>query len=208
MSGQQSNDCDELTKQSQDLFNYQVLYTIPPLSFNTNPFYQTKNTPSPRRLVENESDIKNLNRKLSECSSKQYPYNSNQGQMILPETKGLSSLFLSKDKACNSEIPLNRFDCLHENFNDPSKLHSNRYIGVNTRTLERDISPSPDMYKNTPKSSFASQGKYCQVSDRKGYNLNCLTFDKNAQGYSIMKPDYKPVKKQVKKTSPTKITLV
>lgn len=108
---QRPEECsEELSRQSQKPFNYQVFYTRPKATFNSSPFYQSKGVPTPRYLVNHESDLKNLPRKLSEYDPLKYPFNSIQAQTVIPETKNLSTAFKTKDKGYTSEIPLDRFE--------------------------------------------------------------------------------------------------
>jgi len=114
------------------------------------PFQHAPFPSIPANYVDAESELRNQTRVLSRCSEPKFkynPYKSNQFTHKLKDCKdeyvlnGLVSEHTRVDKPCDvlSEININRFHPLCEDLQKLNKIHSNAYIGSNTRLAVKDV---------------------------------------------------------------------
>lgn len=107
------------------------------------PFMQNPFRSIPNDRVDIESDLRGQTLNLSKCP--QFKFNPNT-QQAYNETlnectnKQLVPEYTRTNRPCDvlSGISINRFHPLCEDFQVPSKIHSNDYIGVNTRLQTKD----------------------------------------------------------------------
>lgn len=139
---------------------------------NTSPFMRNPNKSIPSQSIDVESDLLGNTRPISKCISRNYSPSQKNGKLEptssypIPKltedcdekvSKGLTPEYTRVSKPCNifSGITINRFNPLGDDIQDLNTIHSNSYIGVNTRLAVRD------KYKK-------------EVSDKKKYDF---TFD-------------------------------
>lgn len=107
------------------------------------PFMQNPYRSVPKDSVDIESDLRGQNLTLSRCpefkfnptTQKKYdiPYKECEERRLVPE-------YTRTNRPCNilSGVTINRFHPLCEDLQVPTKIHSNEYIGVNTRLQVKD----------------------------------------------------------------------
>jgi hypothetical protein len=109
----------------------------------TSPFAHNPFKSIPMSSVDIESDLRGQKVKLSKCPIHKYnPNNQKPYENVLNNctSNALVPEYTRLNKACNifSGITINRFNPLFENPNDINKIHSNSYIGENSRLLVKD----------------------------------------------------------------------
>ena len=109
------------------------------------PFMQNPFRSIPKEKVDIESDLRGQTLNLSRCPQSKFNPNAQQ-QYDIPfneckETQNqLVPEYTRINKPCNvfSGVSINRFHPLCEDLQVPTKIHSNDYIGVNTRLQTKD----------------------------------------------------------------------
>lgn len=183
-----------------------------PLSYQTQtPLIKERYNTSPGFLMDDrgvkgcdidiESDIFNINRPLSQCPSEKFPkYAINAGN-VMPDTS-IRTEYTREKRPCNvlSGVNINRFEALCNDFQDTKTIHNNCYIGLNTRSFERDSK------RKLIEPIFEKDATECYISERKGYNFKCKNI---TEADKILPSNFKNlVQKGKKKKAPTcKITL-
>lgn len=111
---------------------------------STSPFMQNPFRSIPQNAIDVESDLRGQNYRNSKCPEDKYnPENPLQSKFnITLNDCGESDLipeYTRINKSCNySGININRFHPLCENLQDADKIHSNNFIGINTRLEIKD----------------------------------------------------------------------
>lgn len=120
------------------------------------PFMQNPFRSIPKDKIDIESDLMGYNFNLSQCPEFKYnpntqknydiPFNECLDKQLVPE-------YTRINKPCNvlSGININRFHPLCEDLQVPTKIHSNDFIGVNTRLQVKDNFKKPERQTNLPK---------------------------------------------------------
>lgn len=97
------------------------------------------------KIVDAESDLYNLNRRLTKDPKKQFPFLGVAEQHVFPEMCGNPPNFETKHSMLDSPRPNRGKPILKHHYEtlcrDPQKLtriHDNSYIGMNTQLWERD----------------------------------------------------------------------
>ena len=167
-------------------FNQRFQESVKPLAYQTQtPRINKSYNPNPGFLshledrgvscnrIDAESDILNITRPASKCPSRKFPVHSQRTMNnIHPESdERLQTKYTKEKRACNvlSGININRFEPLCTDLQNPKLIHNNCYIGLNTRTHERDNQPK---YKNF-KPIFGEPAGCCEISEQKGYRFKC-----------------------------------
>lgn len=120
---------------------------------STSPFMQNPFRSVPQNAVDVESELRGQNIFNSRCPDEKYnpskPFKSNFN--ITLNDCGKSDLipeYTRINKSCNySGININRFQPLCENVQDPNKIHSNNFIGMNTRLQIKDAFKAKKVFK-------------------------------------------------------------
>lgn len=115
---------------------------------STSPFMQNPFRSIPQNAIDVESELRGQNQFNSRCPDEKYnpskPFTSKFN--ITLNDCGKSDLvpeYTRINKPCNySGVSINRFQPLYENLQDTDKIHSNNFIGMNTRLQIKDA------YKN------------------------------------------------------------
>ena len=107
------------------------------------PYQQTPFKSIPTGSIDIESDLRGQTFKSSKCAIHKYDPNTRiPFETKLNECKdnGLVPSYTRLNKSCNilSGISVNRFHPLCEDVQDLFKIHTNDYIGVNTRLQIKD----------------------------------------------------------------------
>lgn len=147
------------TKGSLNSFNSYRCFDETPGIIN----YNSANGVDPS-LVDVESDINNLGRKLSDCDQGPFKiYNTPKDLCISSES--LSKEYTREKRPCNvlSGIQINRFDILCENPQNTSNIQNNSFVGINTRYYDREL------VKNKSQKERKTMYKNLKVKD---YNLS------------------------------------
>jgi hypothetical protein len=132
--------------------------------------------------VDTESELKNIVRPLSECPSKKHQY-QNTTKKNPREDCGihLRTQYTREKRPCNvlSGVNINRFEPLCTNLQETDKIHSNCYIGVNSRLQTQDIAEKEQDYRGVAKRAvFVDPKEHCFVGT--GSSLACkFTNDRN-----------------------------
>jgi len=132
---------------------------------NMSPFMHKQFNSIPANIIDAENDLSNRSRHLSRCPEARFDptklenckscQNCNQGlpcecshcrqtkyenKVVECENQALVPQFTRLNKSCNifSGITINRFHPLCEDLQDSLKIHSNSYIGSNTRLQIKD----------------------------------------------------------------------
>ena len=120
----------------------------------TSPFMHNPFNSVPSSIVDIESDLKGQTRQLSKCPENRFNPNTAKAlqwsQLKECTDKQLVPEYTRLNRACNvlSGVSINRFNPLCNNVQDVSKIHSNEYIGTNTRLQIKDAFKSEqDKYK-------------------------------------------------------------
>lgn len=105
----------------------------------------------PNKVVDIESDLRGQTRLISKCPTKQYnPSTANKVDFKWKEcdTTVLTPEYTRIDKPCNifSGITINRFHPLCDDVQ--MKIHSNDYIGANTRLEVKDAHKTKEIRPN------------------------------------------------------------
>lgn len=115
------------------------------------PFMHNHFNSIPANMVDYESELRGQTRPLSNCPENNYLPNSQKpidfswnlcnDRLLVPE-------YTRIDKPCNifSGININRFDILCHDPQNMNNIHSNSYIGTNTRNSVKDAF-DPKLYK-------------------------------------------------------------
>lgn len=97
------------------------------------------------QLVDLESDIHNLNRKMSKDPMTKYPYTKENNNIPMLDTckapeelKRNYTLLEAPSYKREQQIDVKRFEGLPRNPQRLNRIHSNTYIGENTRLVNRD----------------------------------------------------------------------
>jgi hypothetical protein len=121
---------------------------------SASPFMHNPFNSIPSSFVDIESELKGQTRNLSKCPENKFnPYNFKMPTFNqLPECidKELVPEYTRLNRSCNvlSEISINRFDPLCDDLQQTNKIHSNEYIGTNTRLRIKDaFKIEQDKYK-------------------------------------------------------------
>lgn len=109
----------------------------------TSPFAHNPFKSIPMSSVDIESDLRGQKLKSSRCPIHKYnPNNQKPFENVLNNctTNGLVPEYTRLNKSCNifSGITINRFNPLCEDLTDINKIHSNNYIGENSRLIIKD----------------------------------------------------------------------
>lgn len=107
------------------------------------PFQHNQFKSIPTDSIDIESDLRGQTRVLSKCPEDKFnPFTSKKYQYSINECKDESLVpqYTRLNKACNifSGITINRFSPLCDDLQDLNKIHSNTYIGTNTRLQVKD----------------------------------------------------------------------
>lgn len=152
-------------QESTGPFNWitQSVYESPDSCFQDQSPYMHNNFNSiPSSKIDTESELRNQSRHLSRCPSKKYDPSKAQESPIDAFIKtdckkikmSLEPEYTREKKPCNlSGININRFNPLCDNLQDITTIHSNSYIGRNTRLLVKDAFTK----KNTKPKGFKSK---------------------------------------------------
>jgi len=110
---------------------------------STSPFMQNPYRSVPAHSIDIESDLRGHQFQISKCPTHKYdPSKSNVFKTSINECKdnGLVPEYTRLNKSCNvfSGISINRFHPLCEDVQETNKIHSNSYIGTNTRLQIKD----------------------------------------------------------------------
>lgn len=190
-------------KESTSPLDYQTKAPLISKGYAFNPGFLSDDRGVSDNKIDIESDMKNLTRPNSECPTKQFPFKSIRHQTNkYPEINGLVTDYTREKRPCNvlSGVNINRFEPLCKNFQDTSLIHSNCYVGINTRNYHKEVKtkPEPPVFKDS--------GACCEVSEKKSYHLKCKNISK---GYSdnILPANFKIPKNKIKKAPKCDITL-
>lgn len=124
--------------------------------FAASPFMHNPFNSVPSNIVDIESDLKGQTRQLSKCPETRF--NPNTAKALqwaqLPEcvSKDLVPEYTRLNRSCNvlSEVSINRFNPLCSNPQESNKIHSNEFIGTNTRLQIKDaFKTEQDKYKKS-----------------------------------------------------------
>ena len=132
--------------------------------FQHNPYHSV-----PMNSVDIESELRGQTRNLSNCPSQKYnpnqPYpvdyvvNECADDRLVPE-------YTRINKPCNvfAGITINRFHPLCEDLQDLNKIHSNTYVGANTRLHVKDAFKAKNASNTRPHYDFVIDNKTpCQT---------------------------------------------
>jgi|UniRef100_A0A6C0DVZ4 hypothetical protein len=120
------------------------------------PFMHNPFNSVPSSIVDIESDLKGQTRQLSKCPETRF--NPNTAKALqwskLPECTNTDLVpeYTRLNRSCNvlSEITINRFNPLCNNPQESNKIHSNEFIGTNTRLQIKDaFKVEQDKYKKS-----------------------------------------------------------
>jgi hypothetical protein len=110
------------------------------------PFMHNPYKSVPANSIDIESDLRGQNIPLTKCPERKF--NPDKAQKINTKVtdckkNDLVPQYTRLNKSCNmfSGININRFDPLCEDLQEINKIHSNNYIGVNTRLQLKDTFP-------------------------------------------------------------------
>jgi len=122
------------------------------------PFQQNQFRSIPNGQIDIESDLRGQTRNLSKCPEHKYnPEKSIRHENKLKQCRDekLVPEYTRVNRPCNvlSGITINRFHPLCEDVQSTTKIHSNSYIGFNTRLQYQDL------YKAKRESESESQKK-------------------------------------------------
>jgi hypothetical protein len=176
--------------ESTNPLKYQTETPLIQRGYVNNPGFSSDTRGVSNDKIDIESDMKNLTRQNSNCPSKQFPFSSLVDTSKTLENKDsdryLSTNYTRVNRPCNilSGVNIDRFEPLCHNFQDPQTIQSNSYIGLNTRNYQKD---SKETTKETTKERviFKDNGKYCEISKRKGYNLKCKELTPTEASYIL-----------------------
>lgn len=135
------------------------------------PFMQNPYRSVPKEHVDIESDLRGQSFNLSKCP--QFKFNPNtQTVYNFPLNEctnlGLIPEYTRINKPCNlSGININRFHPLCEDIQVPTKIHSNEYIGANTRLQLKDDFTLKKKYSTA---GYANQARVSNLSVYNGDN--------------------------------------
>lgn len=110
---------------------------------NQSPFMHNHFNSIPGSIVDYESDLKGQTRLNSKCIAPKFNPNTQSpvdfSWRVCEDTR-LVPEYTRVDKPCNlfAGISINRFHPLCENPQDNNKIHSNQYIGMNSRNVVKD----------------------------------------------------------------------
>ena len=110
---------------------------------STSPFMQNPYRSIPSDIVDIESDLRGHKYEISKCPTHKFnPEEQKAMNIKLNECSdnGLVPEYTRLNKSCNvfSGITINRFHPLCEDLQKLNKIHSNSYIGTNTRLQIKD----------------------------------------------------------------------
>lgn len=126
-------------QESIEPFKYQTKKPTQLACYNDHPGFITQNigTSLPHTYVDTESELFNITKPNSKYPPHQQPNHKN--SIISPNcnTK-IQTHHTRKKKPCNilSGVNINRFQPLHSNVQDLKTIHSNNYIGLNSRNYK------------------------------------------------------------------------
>lgn len=111
--------------------------------YHASPFMHNSFKSIPAETVDVESDLRNQTRPLTKCPEHKFsPNNAAKSNFKWKECSDtwLVPEYTRIDKPCNifSGITINRFHPLCDDLQDAQKIHSNTYIGSNTRLQVKD----------------------------------------------------------------------
>jgi hypothetical protein len=153
-------------KANQEFENYQLDESIKESTskcfLKSSPFIRSIDSGIPSNLVDTETSLKGINRKGAkyglvinnepdcpdcsncgkdtECSCLHCHITKQQGNLVECDTLGLTAIS-TKNNTNYTRADINnleRYDFIYENLNDSTKIHSNSFIGVNTRLAIKD----------------------------------------------------------------------
>jgi hypothetical protein len=111
----------------------------------TSPFMHNPFKSIPMNAVDIESNLRGQHLKASRCPIHKFnpnndPYSTYGNVLHDCKDNKLVPEYTRLNKACNifSGININRFNPLCEDLTDLNKIHSNNYIGINTRLIIKD----------------------------------------------------------------------
>lgn len=107
------------------------------------PFMQNPYRSVPQSSVDIESELRGNNYQMTKCPSQKFnPNQTNKVDFKINECKdnGLVPEYTRLNRSCGvlSGISINRFHPLCEDIQELGKIHSNTYIGTNTRLQVKD----------------------------------------------------------------------
>jgi hypothetical protein len=110
---------------------------------STSPFMQNPFRSIPNNMIDIESDLRGHKYQVSKCPTHKYdPSRSDRLDTSVKECEnnGLVPEYTRLNKSCNifSGMSINRFHPLCEDLQQLNKIHSNSYIGTNTRLQIKD----------------------------------------------------------------------
>lgn len=122
---------------------------------NASPFMHNQFRSIPRGVVDIESELRGQTRILSNCPSLKYnPHNQEAIDFKVSECtdKGLIPEYTRVNKPCNifAGITINRFHPLCDDLQNLNNIHSNKYIGNNTRLQVKDAYSIKHTKSNPP----------------------------------------------------------
>ena len=138
---------------------------------STSPFMQNPFRSVPKAAVDIESDLRGHRFQLSKCPTHKYdPTREEKYTHPVTECKdnGLIPEYTRLNKACNifSGISINRFHPLCDDMQALNKIHSNSYIGTNTRLQVKDAFKAKAPQKRPINTDFTKDLQTpCQAGD-------------------------------------------
>ena len=125
--------------------------------------------------IDTESELKNMTRPLSECPSNQHQYKNTKEKNVRGECGShLRTEYTREKRPCNvlSGVNINRFEPLCTNLQELNKIHSNCFIGANSRLETQDRARDEKDYRKLAKKAvFHVPKEFCYPGT--STNLHC-----------------------------------